>query len=142
MLNNSFLIALSNGDFSFGVRARNRTSTITATTTTTTTVTPSLPTGNNFILLFICNIFHEVNFVYSVTTTSTNHAHNASTNNIRTSQTPTLHNNSAEGMITVHHQNGPVTLPLEDPLPVGYVKINLISKYLNQNNLFVYLFLL
>lgn len=56
MLNNYFLIALSNGDFSFGVRARNRASTITTTTSTTTTVTPSLPTGNNFIL-FVCNLY-------------------------------------------------------------------------------------
>lgn len=69
---------------------------------------------------------NEVNFIYSDTTTSNNHVHNALTNNIRTSQTPLLHNNPAEGMITVHHQNGPVTLPIEEPLPAGYVKINLI----------------
>jgi len=49
---------------------------------------------------------------------------NALTNNIRTSQTPPSHNNSAEGTITVHHQNGPVTLPIEEALPVGFVKLN------------------
>jgi len=54
---------------------------------------------------------------------SNNLVNNALTNNIRTSQTPPSHNNSAEGTITVHHQNGPVTLPIEEPLPAGFVKI-------------------
>jgi hypothetical protein len=55
---------------------------------------------------------------------STNLINNALTNNIRPSQTSSVHNNSVEGTITVHHQNGPVTLPIEEPLPVGCVKIN------------------
>lgn len=50
--------------------------------------------------------------------------HNALTNNIRTPQTPTLHNNPAEATITVHHQNGPVGgIPIDEPLPPGFVKI-------------------
>lgn len=67
--------------------------------------------------------FNEANFNKIDTTTSNNHVHNALANNIRTSQTPTLHNNPAEGMITIHHQNGPVTLPIEEPLPAGYVQM-------------------
>lgn len=57
---------------------------------------------------------------------SNNLVNNALTNNIRTSQTPPAHNNPAEGTITVHHQNGPVTLPIDEPLPVGCVKIKKI----------------
>lgn len=56
ILNNNVSVALSNGDFSFGVRARHRTSSTTATTTTTATVTPTLPTGNNCIL-FVYTLF-------------------------------------------------------------------------------------
>lgn len=51
-------------------------------------------------------------------------------NNIRHSQTPTVH--SAEtSTITVHHQSGPVsvTLPIEEPLPAGYM--NIIFYFLN-----------
>lgn len=54
---------------------------------------------------------------------STNLVNNALTNNTRASQTSSVHNNSTEGTITVHHQNGPVTVPIEEPLPVGCVKI-------------------
>jgi len=54
---------------------------------------------------------------------SNNLVNNALTNNTRTSQTPPSHNTSTEGTVTVHHQNGPVTLPIEEPLPVGFVKI-------------------
>lgn len=53
---------------------------------------------------------------------SSNHVNNVLTNNIRAPQTPTVNNNSSsEGTITVHHQSGPVTLPIDEPLPSGYV---------------------
>ncbi|KAL5237168.1 hypothetical protein ACI65C_004578 [Semiaphis heraclei] len=84
---------LSNGDFSNGVRARSRTSTRAA-------VASSIP---------------------AIDMNASNHlVNNALTNNIRTSQNPSSHNNSAEGTITVHHQSGPVTLPIEEPLPAGW----------------------
>lgn len=38
-------------------------------------------------------------------------------------QTTHSNPNPADGTITVHHQNGPVTLPIEEPLPSGYLKI-------------------
>ncbi|XP_060844747.1 E3 ubiquitin-protein ligase Su(dx)-like [Rhopalosiphum padi] len=84
---------LSDGDFSNGVRARSRTS-------TTAVAASPVPTIDMNV--------------------STNLINNALTNNIRPSQTSSVHNNSVEGTITVHHQNGPVTLPIEEPLPVGW----------------------
>lgn len=120
-----FLIELSDGDYSAGVRARNRNSTTAA------------PTGNNiyqfnniyelFNLLFGQVLINKsVNIVLDSSTT--NHfMNNALTHNsIRNLQTSTSH--SAEtSTITVHHQNGPpvsVTLPIpiEEPLPAGYVQ--------------------
>lgn len=64
----------------------------------------------------------------SDTSTSSNHGNNALlANNIRAPQTPVIHNNPAESAITVHNQNGPVTLPIDEPLPAGYAKIFLLN---------------
>lgn len=114
-----FLIELSDGNYSVGVRARNRNSSTAATT------------GNNIyellnLLFGLVLINKSVNIVLDSNTA--NHHHNALTHNsIRNVQTSTSH--SAEtSTITVHHQIGPpinVTLPIpiEEPLPAGYVQI-------------------
>jgi len=62
------------------------------------------------------------------TNASNNHTNNSlvSNNNIRPPQTPAVQNNPAESAVTVHHQNGPVQLPIDEPLPSGYVKLNFI----------------
>lgn len=65
-----------------------------------------------------------VNFYYLDSNISNNAlTNNALTNNTRSPPTPAVHSSPAEGTITIHHQNGPVTLPIDDPLPAGYVNI-------------------
>lgn len=53
------------------------------------------------------------------TNTSSNHVNNSLTNNVRAPQTPTVPSNPSDGAVTVHHQNGPAVLPIEEPLPSG-----------------------
>jgi len=63
-------------------------------------------------------------FIFLVANTSNNPVNNTVVNNVRAPQIPTMpNNNQVEGTVTVHHQNGPVTLPVEEPLPTGYVEI-------------------
>ncbi|XP_025424061.1 E3 ubiquitin-protein ligase Su(dx) isoform X2 [Sipha flava] len=87
---------LSNGYFSYGVRVRNRNATANASP-------PILLTDSNI---------------------SNNHTNNALTNNILTNNrsppTSAVQSSPAEGTITIHHQNGPVTLPIDEPLPAGW----------------------
>lgn len=46
------------------------------------------------------------------------------TTNARAPQTPAVHSNPTEGTVsTVHHQNGPVTIPIDEPLPSGYLQL-------------------
>ncbi|XP_025424059.1 E3 ubiquitin-protein ligase Su(dx) isoform X1 [Sipha flava] len=89
-------IGLSNGYFSYGVRVRNRNATANASP-------PILLTDSNI---------------------SNNHTNNALTNNILTNNrsppTSAVQSSPAEGTITIHHQNGPVTLPIDEPLPAGW----------------------
>lgn len=61
-------------------------------------------------------------------TSNNSFTHNAQTPTIM--QTTHSNPNQADGTITVHHQNGPVTLPIEEPLPTGYVKMIYIYIYI------------
>lgn len=63
-------------------------------------------------------------FCFLVANTPNTPVNNTVVNNIRAPQTPAVpNNNQAEGTVTVHHQNGPITLPVEEQLPNGYVEI-------------------
>lgn len=52
-------------------------------------------------------------------------------NNIRSPQTPAVQNHSTEAITTgqQNHQNGPVTLPIDEPLPAGYMNKIIILFY-------------